>query len=308
MIIAGAGLAGLIAGNLFPRAEIYEASSEDAAPHKALLRFRSAAVGDAVGIPFRAVTVRKAVWCDGSFRTPTPRIANWYARKVIGSIADRSIWDLEPETRYIAPEDFPYQLRDMCSNRLHYNSPVVLSEVLHDEPVISTVPMNVMTKQLRRDDAPEFRFAGITVERYRVEDADVYQTIYFPSPMTSVYRASITGSLLIVESMGGTTPDEMEEVATAFGLYPTSFAAGGVQKWIKLESARQSYGKIAPIDDGWRRAFIRSLTVDHGVYSLGRFATWRNILLDDIIQDIAVIKRLLVADSYDIVKHDARSR
>jgi hypothetical protein len=43
------------------------------------------------------------------------------------------------------------------------------------------------------------------------------------------------------------------------------------------------------------------LTHERNIYSLGRFATWRNILLDDVVDDIAAIKKLLKANSaYDI--------
>jgi hypothetical protein len=43
------------------------------------------------------------------------------------------------------------------------------------------------------------------------------------------------------------------------------------------------------------------LTHEHNVFSLGRFATWRNILLDDVVDDIVQVKRLLKSSSaYDL--------
>jgi len=36
----------------------------------------------------------------------------------------------------------------------------------------------------------------------------------------------------------------------------------------------------------------------YNVYSLGRYATWRNILLDDVYHDINVIKQLMDSDGY----------
>lgn len=53
MIILGAGLSGLIAGCMFPLAKIIESSKKEdyfSNSHKALLRFRTSAVGDALGI------------------------------------------------------------------------------------------------------------------------------------------------------------------------------------------------------------------------------------------------------------------
>ena len=59
MIIAGAGLAGLIAGNIFrnysPR--IIEMQSRLPSNHKAILRFRDQSVSKATGIEFKKVKV-----------------------------------------------------------------------------------------------------------------------------------------------------------------------------------------------------------------------------------------------------------
>jgi branched-subunit amino acid ABC-type transport system permease component len=61
---------------------------------------------------------------------------------------------------------------------------------------------------------------------------------------------------------------------------------------------KQSYGKIAPIDEQFRRFVVEHLSQKHSIYSLGRFATWRNILLDDVLKDLQVIKKLMNADLY----------
>jgi hypothetical protein len=125
----------------------------------------------------------------------------------------------------------------------------------------------------------------------------VYQTVYFPDDRTRLYRASITGSTLICEFAGG--PPEgvdnwMETIDAAFGL-------AGVPWYTTAEGVTQRYGKIAPIDDSARRSLLFGLTQNCGIYSLGRFATWRNLLLDDVVDDIAVIKRLMrTADSYEL--------
>ena len=51
-------------------------------------------------------------------------------------------------------------------------------------------------------------------------------------------------------------------------------------------------------DEQKRRMVISKLTSNYNVYSLGRFATWRNILLDDVLNDIYQIKKLIESDSY----------
>ncbi len=131
------------------------------------------------------------------------------------------------------------------------------------------------------------------MSRWVVPGADVFQTVYFPEPHLSVYRASITGSTLIVESVG---PLELEDVAAVEHAF-------GVRKdcWVNKEQVQQSFGKIAPIDDALRKQLLFRLTHERGIFSLGRFATWRNILLDDVVDDIVQVKRLLKSSSaYDL--------
>ena len=63
MIIFGAGLAGLLAGNILRKyhPKIYEAQNELPNNHSALLRFRTSDVGTACSIPFKRVKVSKAI-------------------------------------------------------------------------------------------------------------------------------------------------------------------------------------------------------------------------------------------------------
>jgi hypothetical protein len=142
---------------------------------------------------------------------------------------------------------------------------------------------------------PEFRHQAIHVRRYRVANSNVHQTVYFPSPETNVYRASITGDLMIVESAA----QELDSLDTKYTLRPFGLHRDDVTE---IEQAEQRFGKISPIDDGWRKRFIFELSAQHGVYSFGRFATWRNLLLDDLVQDLDVIKKLISSSSYDNLK------
>jgi hypothetical protein len=305
MKIYGAGLAGLLAANAFPTAEIFEAGPEGSTTHKALLRFRSSAVGDAVGIDFKKVRVHKGIYYGGKFVEPNIKLANLYSQKVIGRLADRSIWNLDPVDRYIAPEDFIEQMVNRVKNRLYYSSPIESLDS-NAEPVISTIPMPVMARlyldslshSAKQDfvySLQKFQSAPINVDRFRVQNADVYQTIYFPDPDLAVYRASITGDLMIVESVAY-GPGEFyadiqpEELEKAFGLR--------INTLDRIESNTQRFGKIAPIDDNWRKKFIFDLTTEKNIYSLGRFSVFKNILLDDVLKDISVIKKLMNGSDY----------
>jgi hypothetical protein len=311
--IIGAGLAGLIAACHFKDAEIYEAGPRQD-NHKALLRFRDESVSNLTGIPFKPVTVDKAIYLDGCspgsrerglYGACTIQMANWYATKTTGHVAGRSIWNLERATRYIAPEDFHQRLVDKAGFLVNYEKPIdtIHSWDKHHYNTISTAPLPVMLKaagielpHLQTEKAP------IKVQRFRIPKCDVYQTIYFPEMELRVFRASITGDMLIIESVMEKhnsvfdwwyMPDaELDVVLTAFGLNHL------LMDIEHLEDVEQKYGKIVPISSEQRHAVLYELTERFGVYSLGRFATWRNILLDDVVKDIAVIDRLIKASDY----------
>ena len=109
MIIAGAGLAGLIAGNIFrnysPR--IIERQTSLPNNHRAILRFRDHSVSKATGIEFKKVKVRKAIAYKGDWLSRSnPKVANLYSIKVTGKVQSRSCWNLNDAERYISPDDF----------------------------------------------------------------------------------------------------------------------------------------------------------------------------------------------------------
>lgn len=297
MKILGAGLSGLIAAHAYPNAEVFEAGPQSQNSHRAVLRFRTAAVGDAAGIEFRSVRVNKGIWFDGGYVSPDIRLANLYSQKVaLGRLLDRSIWKIDPVERFIAPENFLERMIEQVKGRVHWNSPVnSVDELGVGGPVISTIPLPVLAKICHSEHllkGERFGHSRIEVIRFRVPDADVFQSVYFPSPETAVYRASITKDLLIVESVQDSpVKPDLEEALRAFGL--------GKEQVGEIDSYQtQRYGKIVPIDESIRRNFIQSITRNFGIYSVGRFAVWKNLLLDDVLNDLAVVKRLINSDAY----------
>lgn len=302
--IVGAGLAGLIAAHAWPQARIVEVAPQPRPTHRALLRFRGQEVARLTGIDFRKVRVHKGIWSDGDFVAPNIRLANLYSQKVLrgGLRGDRSIWNIEPVDRYVAPDNLYEQLVDAVGRRIEWNTPATFK----DGPTVSTAPLPVAMATLGMyAEGLEFRRAAIEVRRWRLPRADAFQTVYFPDDTTALYRASITGNILIAEFVD--TPNyAAEEEDNDVSLLSKAFGIDLFEAE-PLEAVRQQYGKIEPIPDAARKQLLFRLTHDHDVYSLGRFATWRNILLDDVVDDIAAIKRLhRIGAAYDL--HAAAGR
>lgn len=294
MQIIGAGLSGALAGALARDAVIFEAAEQPPLlNHRAVLRFRTDKIGRALNIPFRRVNVLKAILYNRELHnTITPRFANLYAEKVTGKIQSRSINSLEPVERFIAPIDLHQRLLGMCTGRVHYATPLnddLLRSTLAPA-YISTIPLNALCSVLGVE-PPELRRAPIHVTRYEVSDCDTFQTLYLPGRETPIYRATLTGDLLIVEATQPPGEEALASVLWGFGLLP-----GRVRM---IDSGEQRYGKITPLPDNQRKALLHHLTEAYGVYSLGRFATWRNVLLDDVFDDFFKIRQLMELDSYD---------
>jgi hypothetical protein len=292
-MIIGSGFAGLLAAYIFPRETIVEAAAAPTQMHKALLRFRTDAASKLTGIPFKKVRVRKGIFFEGEFHQPTIQLANLYSQKCLGKIlGDRSIWSIEAADRYVAPETFYEQLIEAVGPRIMWGQTIDFKLAKKcDAPFISTAPLPAVLQSLGVEVEAHFDRAAITVQRYRVQDCDCYQTIYFPTDAHSLYRASITGSLLICEFEGAPEGDWLRDLLNAFALDGDYVD--------EIDKVKQSYGKIAEIDTTLRKSIIHRLSVEHNIYSLGRFATWRNILLDDVIDDAWVVKRLMHQSEYD---------
>lgn len=292
MLILGAGLSGCIAGAMNQNSKIIEKSNGETT-HKAVLRFRSPKIGEAIGIPFEKVKVYKGIWHNDRPVELSPRYINLYSRKVSDSISARSICNLEPVERWIAPDNLHEVLRDQVHNQIEYNSEFSL-EAKSLDPIVSTLPMPVAEKIFCIESGIEFNRStkSIIVNRYKIPDCNAFMTYYYTDPVTGPYRASIERDILIIESMWPISDSDVKTVTRSFGLT-------GIELQPIVIGHKQNNGKISKVDELKRRAFIAKLTLIHGVYSLGRFATWRNLVLDDVYKDIMVIKRLMNTDTYN---------
>ena len=306
MIILGAGLSGTLAGALNKDADIFETRSNDTT-HKAVLRFRSPEISEAIGIPFKKVKVYKYIWYEDMYIPLSPRMMNLYSYKVSDTFSARSIVNLETATRWIAPDDLLGILKEQCKGRIKYGIPLT-RDFIKDcqqtlQPIISTVPLYVMAKLFELYDGDmSHKFNDIYINQFNIKNCDVYQTIYYPDPDLLIYRATISGDTLIIEStstLAGKEGMSYQAVWKSFGLWESDTTQ-------TLTNHLQHNGKIMPINEKIRRRLIYDLTVSHGIYSLGRFATWRHILMDDVYKDIHVIKSLINKDAYEHKLEDSK--
>lgn len=319
--IVGAGLAGLLAGNMLSRMgkNITLVEAQDSLPnnHSAVLRFRSSIVSDVTGIPFKPVRVMRTV-------------QNWrneladslaYAYKATGTIALRSSIreNKEMATRYIAPPDLIAQLAEGQDIEFTCFSDF---RAVPSHPIISTVPMPILAKALGykgfEEAGVEFKSVPGFNMNFRIPGIDVYGTVYLPYPDTIWNRVSITGDRVTAEysnvkphmvnqwleamSKSGDITIQprfagyIDEALNAIGL----MGVVSTQKVLENDFSvkRQTYQKIMPIDDRERKRFMLWATEVHAIYSLGRFATWRpGLLLDDLVNDVRQIERM-AGDAY----------
>lgn len=301
MIIIGAGLAGLLAGNMLRRFSpaIYEAQKELPNNHSALLRFRSDACANAFSIPFKKVKVQKAICYKGKIISrPSIDLVNMYSKKVTGSYMSRSIEDTRPVDRFISPTDI---IATASKNlKIEYNMTIDYNElmILKDRgPIISTIPMPTMMDIFKYKEKPLFSHMPIwTINLKLKTTTDLYQTLYYPAPVLNYYRASIVGDRIIIECIS----DHHKDPTVIFDILDNFGIDSEVSE---IEYGFQKYGKLSPIDDSVRKRFMLYLTEEHDIYSLGRFATWRQILLDDVVNDVNVIEGLLQRNGYERKQH-----
>lgn len=290
MNIIGAGLTGCLAAYAFKDAVVHE-YLEAPKVHKAVLRFRTEEVSKLTGIPFKKVLVHKAVAVGRDFVTPTLRHMNQYSLKVTGGYFERSIGNLEPATRYIAPVDFHQRMLDHLDGRVFYGSDVELVDM--ETPVISTLPLKVLIDKFKLDaQLPKEALASAPIYVTTVDHphCELYQTVYFPDPCTSIYRVSMTGSQMIIESMAPITRVDLDRVCDL--LYLPRNKANQI-------NFKQVIGKFEPLEEDYRKQLMYDITSSLGIYSLGRHATWRKILLDDVVQDISRIESMMKTSAYN---------
>ena len=297
--ILGAGMAGLLAGNMLRRHKlrIIEAQRELPNNHHAVLRFRDKGVSDQLHIPFREVRVFKS--CDEA--DPVKAMLR-YSKKVVGRYEPRSLINLEPSTRYIAPPDLVQRMADGLP--IIFNAPVEsFGDLPPDHAIISTIPMMMLMDLLKYPGPrPLFKSEPGWSVTANVIGCDAFVTRYVTDPDKPFYRISLTGNKLIVEGTGAGEREECLAVARMAG-HHIGIDPQCVEQ-VSFHPAR--YAKLAELSGEARQMaddFMLWATLEHNVYSLGRFATWRRgLLLDHLVKDILKIERWMQSSRFNVRK------
>lgn len=316
-------MAGLLAANMLVRRQpsVLEKASSLPNNHTAVLRFRSSVVSDVLGIPFKRVTMIKAV---SPWLNPIADALAYSFKNTGVSRSDRSInaSQLVQEDRYIAPTDLINQMADGLPN----GSIAFDADFFHNkdithrdgDAIISTIPMPALMAALDYPLANGINFGSMpgTNIKARIKDCDAYASLYITNPEVCFSRISITGNELIAEIPGeekpvglvgldgSITPQSIAESALKLAQYAGVFLGIEPTRIYGAVSHRQQYAKILPIPDDVRKEFMAWATHEHNIYSLGRYATWRpSLLLDDLVQDIRLIEKWITKPSkYEINK------
>jgi hypothetical protein len=310
MIIIGAGMAGLLAATVL-RSNCYgiiEAQPELPSNHSAVLRFKSPIVGDTCNIPFRKVRALKS-----TLRWKNPLLdAMAYSNKSNGDYRLRSIITADDSVveRYVAPPDFTAQLVERLNCAIDFNCKANNDWLVRTTgPIISTLPMPVLMDLLNyTGPRPAFKSINGVNVMAKISDCNMHCSLYLPDPKLRPYRVSINGDRLIAEVSLLTAVEETdfhavgsdERLADLWREHALNALEIPRDRTSDYSHQFQSYMKILPIDEAARLRFIIWATEKFNIYSLGRFATWRPaVLLDDIVQDVRLIQRMVGMSNYE---------
>lgn len=296
MIVVGAGMAGLLAGNMLRHRSpiLYEVQDKLPNNHSAVLRFKTPSVGDVLNIPFKKVHLVKTT-------VPWRNVvadALAYSFKNTGVYrSDRSITQgTVIAERWVAPSNLIQRMAAPLN--IKYGHAWSTESYGADGPIISTLPMPTLMTELNYPHRETFSYISGTNVKATIRGCDAYVSIVCPDPVSNISRISITGNELIAEcyrQYDVSADSLLFEAIELLGL-----RAADVDDF---RSYPQKYAKINPIDDKKRKEFLFWATDKYNIFSLGRFATWRpGLLLDDLVQDLRKIDSWIEQGHYAIAR------
>lgn len=315
--ILGSGVAGCIAARaIHPHHDIImiepmREPSSALAHHGAVMRVKDPAIALLLGCSIDAITVHKGIWRSKELRnTPTLQDNNMYSVKLYGYVGNKSIFNYSEngERRFLLrgkiepPCDVIYDkgIGKIQNNNI-YSAPDGRGGSYKYDFCISTLPMPVNCK-LTGIDCSEIQFvtSAITSLYFKTgcDTTDSYQTIYYPEFDTPLYRATLQDGIIIAETLGYNPEKHLRRLGL---LIKDSFQISIDSDPIK--SITQNSGKLSVINEDVRKEIIYSLTTEHNILSMGRYAIWKPIRTDSLLGDIKFIKSLMESrERYKVMK------
>lgn len=304
--IVGAGLAGIIAESAISKAftdskvAVFDGKKTKGISdqHKAVMRLHNDSIKEYVNCSLRPIKVQKAVYHKGViYDSPNLLLNNLYSLKVYDSIGSRSLLQLGSVERYLISNIRVSSVNYIRQNVLGIKDSQLLS--LHGSSYdydicISTIPMPLLLKLVGKDYEVKFKHRSVFVATFDLNiKSDVHQTLYFTDPSESIpYRVTIEGNKVIAEFLIRMEKEDIDLSLMNKIMMP--FGINGVYcDEDTVETFEQKMGKIDPIDDNLRRRIMMELTDEFNVYSFGRFATWRPLRVDQVLEDIKKIIMLI---------------
>ena len=302
MLIFGAGMSGMLAAQYFRSKKPLIIEKQTSLPnnHKALLRFRSDVVSNLTGIPFKKVRVSKMInYKEEHFTSSNLFLDNLYAKKVTGQYRSRSTINLDSCYRYIAPENFIELLSNGLEIQYGEDAGEYIPDMHQDGPIISTMPVYKLAQLLGADLKCDLKTKEIHTITATIDEpnCDLYQTVYYPNPKLNLYRLSITGNRIIAEFLKPFKESDWTPESYIRHFLEIDFGISNIE-FGQFEFHHQKYGKLIPCDTNEVKEFIHYASTRFNIYSLGRWGTHRQLLMDDVVNDIKVIDRLISSKGY----------
>ncbi len=218
--------------------------------------------------------------------------------KATSKIQRRSILDLSDSTRYVCPSDFIQRLASTASITYDIDFQDWSSNLIKDDcpPVISTLPVPIMMNLFDWDDIPAFNTLPGTTIRVKINqelEPTMHATLYSACDIDLWYRATICDRDVIIECMSGNLDFKfiLREACFKLGIKIMDL---DMDTMAVHENPHQKMSDLDAAGELSVKRFIMWLSETHGIYSLGRMATWRpKLLLDDVVNDVRVIQRMI---------------
>lgn len=308
----------------------------------AIVRMKDPAIGYLFGTEVKEVEVEKWIWDNGKYYSVcNPLFSCSYSQKVTGTgaIIGRSIENLGKVKRYLInpklniSEDqikFGYSfvgieakgkaiVGKVQKGEKQKDGQVLDVDVVGYDVLINTTPLPFLfdmegieidnADELLKDEDINFWEAKIFTRNFpfqRLVGAHInkYYTVYLPgfSDYTyDIYRVNLSPAGIKFESVHEAY--QLENNDKCFDLIQKLFGIDQKELGDPDPVKRIGESKIRDMNSDLRKRILYQITSRHNIYSLGRYAIWKNIGVDDLMKDVKRIDQMISVQS-DVLNYD----